>query len=126
MGCGRVGSLIPEAYRVVRPIERVLVWDRDVTAAKRLLETLGLQGFDARLALDLDSAVGEVDIVSCATLATEPIIRGALLGPDSHLDLIGSFTPQMREADDACFSNVRLYIDTQEALQKSGELLGPM
>ncbi|MHC3922291.1 bifunctional Delta(1)-pyrroline-2-carboxylate/Delta(1)-piperideine-2-carboxylate reductase [Alcaligenes nematophilus] len=126
VGCGRVGSLIPEAYRVVRPIEQVQVWDRDETAAKRLVETLGSQGFDARLASDLDSAVGEVDIVSCATLATEPIIRGAMLGPDSHLDLIGSFTPQMREADDACFSNARLYIDTQEALQKSGELLGPM
>lgn len=126
VGCGRVGSLIPEAYRVVRPIEQVQVWDRDVTAAKRLVETLGSQGFDARLATDLDSAVGEVDIVSCATLATEPIIRGAMLGPDSHLDLIGSFTPQMREADDVCFSNAHLYIDTQEALQKSGELLGPM
>lgn len=126
VGCGRVGSLIPEAYRVVRPIERVLVWDRDVTAAQRLVESVSQQGFDARLASDLDSAVGEVDIVSCATLATEPIIRGALLGSSSHLDLIGSFTPQMREADDACFSHARLYIDTQEALQKSGELLGPM
>ncbi|WP_319002365.1 hypothetical protein [Alcaligenes sp. 13f] len=110
-----MGSLIPEAYRVVRPIERVLVWDRDVTAAQRLIESLSQQGFEARLASDLDSAVGEVDIVSCATL-----------GSGSHLDLIGSFNPQMREADDACFSHALLYIDTQEALQKSGELLGPM
>ena len=46
--------------------------------------------------------------------------------PGSHLDLIGSFTPQMREADDDCFAGASLYVDTEEALQKSGELLGPM
>ncbi len=44
------------------------------------------------------------DIVSCATLATEPLVQGRWLAPGSHLDLIGSFTPQMREADDACFA----------------------
>jgi ornithine cyclodeaminase len=59
-------------------------------------------------------------------LATEPVIKGEWLSAGSHLDLIGSFTPQMREADDACFAGSRLYVDTNEALQKSGDLLGPM
>ncbi|MBB1623851.1 ornithine cyclodeaminase family protein [Achromobacter sp. UMC71] len=126
VGCGRVGSLIPEAYRTVRSIERVIVWDRDARASTSLAETLRTQGFDAGVAADLVGAVSEADIVSCATLATEPLIPGSALRACSHLDLIGSFTPQMREADDACFSNARLFIDTQEALQKSGELLGPM
>ena len=44
----------------------------------------------------------------------------------SHIDLIGSFTPRMREADDDCFRGAGLYIDTPEALDKSGELLAPM
>lgn len=126
VGCGRVGSLVPEAYRAVRPIERVMVWDRDETAASLLAARLRAQDIDAAVAPDLAKAAGEADIVSCATLATEPVVQGAWLREGSHLDLIGSFTPQMREADDACFAGARLFVDTQEALQKSGELLGPM
>ena len=77
-------------------------------------------------AADLAAAVAAADIVSCATLATEPLVQGRWLPPGSHLDLIGSFTPAMREADDACFAGARLYVDTDEALRKSGDLLGPM
>ncbi|SEU13060.1 ornithine cyclodeaminase family protein [Variovorax sp. OV084] len=126
VGCGRVGSLVPEAYRAVLPIERVAVWDRDESAAKALAARLCAQNIEAAVAPDLAKAVNDVDVVSCATLATQPLVQGAWLRPRSHLDLIGSFTPQMREADDACFAGARLFVDTQEALHKSGELLGPM
>ncbi len=103
-----------------------MVWDRDETAASALAARLRAQDIDAAVAPDLARAAGDADIVSCATLATEPVVQGAWLREGSHLDLIGSFTPQMREADDACFAGARLFVDTQEALQKSGELLGPM
>jgi ornithine cyclodeaminase len=126
VGCGRVGSLVPEAYCAVLPIERVVVWDRDESAAKALAARLCAQNIEAAVAPDLAKAVNDVDVVSCATLATQPLVQGAWLRPRSHLDLIGSFTPQMREADDACFAGARLFVDTQEALHKSGELLGPM
>lgn len=126
VGCGRVGSLVPEACRAVRPIERVVLWDRDESAAKALAARLCARDIEASVAPDLAKAVNDADIVSCATLATHPLVQGAWLRPRSHLDLIGSFTPQMREADDACFAGARLFVDTQEALQKSGELLGPM
>ncbi|SPU49814.1 ornithine cyclodeaminase family protein [Bordetella trematum] len=126
LGCGRVGSLIPEAYRVVRPIEYVSVWDRNPQAAHAMAERVRRQGMRAEVVGDLARAAGQADIVSCATLASSPVLQGAWLAPHAHLDLIGSFTPQMREADDACFAGARLYVDTQEALQKSGELLGPM
>ena len=63
---------------------------------------------------------------SSATLAAEPLVQGAWLAPGSHLDLIGSFTPGMREADDDCFRGARIAIDTDEALAKSGDLLGPL
>src|SRR5205085_12262097 len=59
-------------------------------------------------------------------VATGPLAKGDWLRPGSHLDLIGSFTPAMREADDACFAGTALYVDTEEALAKSGDLLGPM
>ncbi|MFM9925424.1 ornithine cyclodeaminase family protein [Variovorax sp. H27-G14] len=126
IGCGRVGSLLPEAYRAVRPIDRVKVWDHDLSAAAALAERLRAQDIDADVAQDLATAASDAEIVSCATLATQPVVHGAWLRAGGHLDLIGSFTPQMREGDDACFRDAQLFVDTQEALMKSGDLLGPM
>ena len=51
-------------------------------------------------------------------------MRGPWLRPGAHLDLIGSFTPQMREADAECFARSRVFVDTPEALAKSGDVLG--
>jgi len=126
VGAGRVARLLPAAYAAVRGIERVSVWARSAPQAQALAQELRAQGLAARAVPDLQAACGEADIVSCATLATEPVVHGAWLRPGSHLDLIGSFTPAMREADDACFAGAALFVDTGEALQKSGELLGPM
>ena len=126
VGAGRVAQLLPAAYRVVRPIERVSVWARQPAQAVALAASWRRDGLDAHAVTDLAAAVRAADIVSCATLATEPVVQGAWLQPGSHLDLIGSFTPAMREADDACFAGAALYIDTDESLQKSGDLLGPL
>ena len=126
VGAGQVASLLPEAYRVVRPIERVTVWARSPAQAQALAADLRRRGFDAQPAADLATAVASADIVSCATLATAPLVMGRWLRAGSHLDLIGSFTPAMREADDDCFVGARLYVDTDEALAKSGDLLGPL
>ena len=126
VGAGQVARLLPEAYRAVRPIERVTVWARSRAQADVLASDLRGRGFDARGSASLENAAGEADIVSCATLATEPVLSGRWLRPGSHLDLIGSFTPAMREADDDCFTGASLYVDTEEALVKSGDLLGPL
>lgn len=126
LGAGRVGSLVPAAHRAVRPITHVTVWDRDADAAARLVARLQTDGLNARACTSAKAAVEGADIVTCATLATEPVVQAAWLAPGAHLDLIGSFTPQMREADDACFAGATLFVDTDEALAKSGELLGPM
>ena len=126
VGAGRVARLLPHAYRAVRPIERVSVWARSPDQARACVAELRAHGIGADVALDLQAAASRADIVSCATLATAPLIQGAWLRPGSHLDLIGSFTPAMREADDACFAGAAIYVDTDEALQKSGDLLGPL
>ncbi len=126
VGAGRVAALIPHAYRAVLPIDEVQVWARKPSHAQTLVAELNASGIVASVAIDLAAAAAQADIVSCATLATEPVIHGEWLADGSHLDLIGSFTPQMREADDACFAGSSLFVDTPEALQKSGELLGPL
>jgi ornithine cyclodeaminase len=126
VGAGRVAALLPAAWGAVRKLERVTVWARRAEEAERLAQQWRAEGFNAQATTDLAAACGEADMVSCATLATEPVVRGAWLAPGSHLDLIGSFTPAMREADDACFEDARVFVDTDEALTKSGDLLVPM
>jgi ornithine cyclodeaminase len=126
VGAGQIAALLPHAYRAVRPIDRVSIWARSPHKAEALAAQLRAEGVAAEAAVDLEAACAAADIVSCATLATEPVVRGAWLRPGSHLDLIGSFTPAMREADDACFAGAALYLDTEEGLKKSGDLLGPM
>jgi ornithine cyclodeaminase/alanine dehydrogenase-like protein (mu-crystallin family) len=126
IGAGRVARLLADAHRAVRPIDRVSVWARSPAAAATLVAELAGRGIEARSAASIEAAVAEADIVSCATLAREPLVQGRWLRHDSHLDLIGSFTPAMREADDACFAGAAIYVDTREALAKSGDLLGPM
>jgi ornithine cyclodeaminase len=126
VGAGRVAALLPAAHRCVRPIREVRVWNHRAAGAQALVQALQQQGFAAQAVTDLREAVQDSDIVSCATLATEPLVHGPWLAAGSHLDLIGSFTPQMREADDDCWRTARVVVDTMEALQKSGDLLGPI
>src|SRR5690606_2656626 len=93
VGAGRIARLLPAAYRAVRPIRRVSIWARDGDKAATLAREFAGEGYDARAVDDLAGAAGEADIVSCATLATAPVLQGRWLRPGSHLDLIGSFTP---------------------------------
>ena len=129
VGSGQVAALLPAAMRAVRPIESVAVWSRRSVAAEALAARLCSEGVEAHAVRDLERAVGAADIVSCATLASvaaAPLIEGAWLAPGTHLDLIGGFTPQMREADAACFALSRVWVDTVEALEKSGDVLEAM
>lgn len=126
VGAGRVASLVPEAYREVRPIEEVKVWDINPAMAASLVVRLRRSGWRAQVAPSLEAAAAEADIISCATLSNQPLIQGRWLRPGTHLDLIGSFTPAMRESDDECFRVSTVFVDTDEAPKKSGDLLIPL
>jgi ornithine cyclodeaminase len=126
VGAGHVGSEMPAAYRAVLPIDRVLVWNPTPARAERLVEHLQEQGMAAERRTDLQAAVGEADIVSCATLATAPLIQGDWLRPGQHLDLVGSFLPHMRETDDVAMARGRVFLDGPAAAIESGDIKGPM
>ena len=123
VGSGRIAGLLAQAMRAVRPIERVLVWNVRSAGAQALSQALAGQGIDAQAVPDLQQAVRQADVVSCATLATTPLVRGAWLRPGTHLDLVGSFKPEMIEADSDCFARASVYVDTDEAPAKAGDLL---
>ncbi|MEJ5149670.1 ornithine cyclodeaminase family protein [Comamonas sp. MYb396] len=126
LGAGRVASLLPDAYRCVRDIQEVQVWDIRPEAAQAMVARLQAQGLQASVATDLEQAARQADIISCATLSNAPLVRGEWLQPGVHLDLIGSFTPAMRESDDACFARATVFVDTPEALMKAGDILAPI
>ena len=121
VGSGHVGGLMAEAYRAVRPIARVRVWNIRTAGAERLAARIG-----AEPVTDLEAAVSDADIVSCATLSREPLVRGEWLRPGTHLDLIGGFTPAMREADEEAVRRSRVFIDTDAALAEAGDLIDPI
>ena len=127
VGTGHVARHLAAAHRAVRPIEKVLVWGRNPQRALALADTLVRQGVNAAPVTDLAAALPQADIVSCATTSTEPLVRGALLRPGTHLDLVGAFTPQMRESDDEVISRSRVFVDTYAgALAEAGDLLLPI
>jgi len=127
VGTGHVARHLAAAHRAVRPIEKVLVWGRHPERVRALADALVRQGVNAVPVADLDLALPQADIVSCATTSTEPLVKGALLRPGTHLDLVGAFTPQMRESDDAAISRSRVFIDTYPgALAEAGDLLQPI
>jgi ornithine cyclodeaminase/alanine dehydrogenase-like protein (mu-crystallin family) len=126
LGSGRVASLLPEAYAAVRNIRRIGVWDINAESASRMVKGLVDAGLDAAVVSDLELGVRSADIVSSATLATSPLIKGEWLQPGVHIDLIGAFTPGMRESDDEAVRRSAVFVDTMEALHEAGDLVHPI
>ncbi len=128
VGAGTIARRTAEAFRAVRPsLRQVKLWNRTCERAQQAVAAMAEQGISAEIADDLESAVREADIVSCATMSLEPIICGAWLKPGAHLDLIGAYRPDMREADDLALRRARLFVDARETtIGEIGELIIPM
>ena len=127
LGTGALAPHLVRAHAAIRPIREVAIWGRDGAKARALAERLSGGSFVARAAGDLEAAMREADIVSCATLSKEPLVRGAWLKPGQHLDLVGGFTPQMREADDEAVTRARVYVDTYAgATKEAGDIVQPL
>ena len=110
IGAGTVGRSLFQAYSAGFPGARFRVWNRTrANAEKMVADCPGL-----RVADDLESAVREADIVTSATMATKPILNGDWLRPGQHVDLIGAYRPDMREADDTALARARLFVDSLE------------
>lgn len=127
VGAGALAPYLVRAHIEVRPIARVTLWNR--TRARAVATAFGLHamGIEVDIADDLEHAVREADIVSCATLSAQPLIEGKWLRPGTHLDLVGGFTPKMREADDAAVKKARVYVDTRAgALKEAGDIVVPI
>jgi ornithine cyclodeaminase len=127
VGTGALAPHIIDTYMTARPGIVVRVWGRTAQRAHALAGSFAGRAGKVEAIEDLEAGVRWADIISCATLATAPLVRGAWLQPGQHLDLVGAFTPQMREVDDEALTRSRIYVDTREgALAESGELVQAM
>ncbi|MSO76616.1 MAG: ornithine cyclodeaminase family protein [Alphaproteobacteria bacterium] len=127
VGTGALAPHLIRAHAAVRPIRRVSLWGRSHEKAALLAAELSRPELPVAAVPDLAAAVAEADIVSCATLARAPLIQGAWLRPGCHLDLVGGFTSEMREADDTAVIRARLFVDTRAgALGEAGDIVDPL
>lgn len=123
IGAGAVARGLREAYGAGFPGARFLIWNRTPEKARALAETFPR----TEAVADLQAAVGEADIVASATMSTDPVLRGDWLRPGQHVDLIGAYRPDMREADDTALHRARLFVDNYDTtLGHIGELKIPL
>lgn len=131
VGTGQLAPYMAIAHCAVRPIRRLTVWGRDVHKAEQTRQNIQALGLPASvttdIAQDLEEASCKADIITCATTSLQPLLRSTAVRPGTHIDLVGGFKPDMREADDALMSTAALFVDTVDgALAEAGDLVQPM
>lgn len=127
VGTGALAPYMAAAHCAIRPIKEVIVWGRSAARAAALSQTLTEQGLDARPVADLATGLAVADIVTCATTAREAVVSGAQVRPGTHVDLVGAFTREMRESDDALIAKADVFVDTfAGALKEAGDLVQPI
>ena len=124
IGTGNLAPHLVAAHATVRDYTRIRIWGRNAQKAETIAAALSSDHADVRAVDNLEAAVREADVVSSATLSSEPLVRGGWLRPGQHVDLVGAFTPDMREADSEAIRRARIVVDTYEgAFSEAGEIV---
>lgn len=127
VGAGAMAPHLIRAHVAVRPsIDKIMIWNRSENRARQLAEALDLDGREVVAITDLPKAVVESDVISMATSSPYGLITGADVSPGTHLDLVGAYTPDMREVDDEAVGKSRVYVDLVDTAMLTGELLQPI
>ncbi|WP_370515138.1 ornithine cyclodeaminase family protein [Paracoccus sp. S-4012] len=122
IGAGNVAASMVAAYRTLIPEAEVTIWNRTRSAAEALAARVG-----ATVADELGAAVRAAEVIATTTMSREPLLRGAWLSPGTHVDLIGAYRPDMREADDEALRRARVFVDSRATtLGHIGEIQDPV
>ena len=123
VGAGTVGHTLYQAYAAGFPDARFSVWNRSPKGA----QAFAAAHPSVTVAPDLETAVRSADIITCATMSSTPVILGQWLQPGQHIDLIGAYTPAMRESDDAAIARSRVFVDNiGTTVDHIGDLIAPI
>ena len=125
VGAGRMARPLIDAHRHVLPFGHVSIWSRTAAHAEETAQACVRDGIPARACSDLAEAVASADVISCATLATTPLVRGEWLRAGVHLDLVGAFRKDMRETDDRAMQRADLVVvdDRTAAMAEGGDVV---
>jgi ornithine cyclodeaminase len=131
VGTGTLAPYMAAAHCAARPIRTIKIWGRShdkAAYAARQITAGGLpQDVTVETADDLEAAANDADIICCATTSTVPIVHGDWVKPGTHVDLVGGFKPNMREADDRLMGKATVFVDTfAGALAEAGDLIQAM
>lgn len=127
IGAGAVAASLTRAYPAAFPdLDRIMVWARSSSRARAFAEEhTGKVAVEP--AMDLEDAAARADIIATATMATDPVLSGDAVSQGAHVDLIGAFRKDMREADDKLLQRGHLYVDSRETtLGHIGEIVIPL
>ena len=128
LGTGRLAPNLIAAHMAIRSVEQVTIWGRSKEKAEHFAKEMQrLFPIGIAAATSLREALGNADIISAATLSSEPLIKGDLLKPGAHVDLVGAFKPTMRESDDELIKRAEIYVDTRAGcLVEGGDIVQPL
>ncbi|MBY3597194.1 bifunctional Delta(1)-pyrroline-2-carboxylate/Delta(1)-piperideine-2-carboxylate reductase [Rhizobium bangladeshense] len=126
-GTGRLSLNLMLAHATTRPLRKFRVWGRNGQAAEKIAAEARALDLNAEAVANAEAAARTADIISCATLSSEPLISGEWLKPGAHLDLVGAFKPGMRESDDEAIRRASVYVDTRAgAISEAGDIVQPL
>lgn len=128
VGSGIVANSLIDAYSTLFPsLERILIWGRTPEKSRALASRHADRRVGVEAIADLEAGARQADIISTATMSKHPILMGKWVGPGTHVDLIGAFKSDMREADDELLGRAEIFVDSFETtLEHIGELLIPL
>ncbi len=128
VGAGAIAEGLVRAYHAIFPaLEQIAIWARRPQQTQAIVERSANLDVAVVVADDLPEYARTADIISTATLAREPILKGKWISPGTHVDLIGAFKADMREADDDLIARGSLFVDSRDTtLHHIGELMIPL
>jgi ornithine cyclodeaminase len=127
VGTGALSINLIKAHASVRPIKQVYVWGRNFDKAQKICKQLKNENFSCFPIKTIEEKMNTVDIISCATLSKTPLVLGKFLKSGQHIDLVGAYKKDMREADDGTIIKSSIFLDTfQGGLKESGDIVIPI
>lgn len=126
-GAGIQAEMQLWAMKEVRKISKVLVYDIDVNKAKKFAEKMSQKlNLEIKVGNSIDEML-QVDIICTATSSSVPLFDGSKLRDGTHINAIGSHTPDARELDTETIKRSLFVGDSLEAcFNESGDIIIPL
>ena len=128
IGTGNLSAELIQAHHSIRDLDEVFIWGRNISKSQKKCKEIKalIPDINIQSVIDKDQFCAKADIISVATLAKDPVLFGEHVTDGTHIDLVGSYSKESREADDNCLVQSKIFVDDYGALKESGDLYIPL